>query len=288
MASISRIAIIGYGEIGRRHHMNLKALGAEILTCDHNPMIHADVQTLEEILSRQVDGIVIATPPATHLSLAQHVLQVGLPLLIEKPLGLPEEKLAWQELLHSTQIPVLVGYNWRFEASLQRLVFTPWTVWNCWYGQEPANRHSTWVWNPAQGGGALLHYSHALDLLLWFSSPHPVAVRTLALTPNEDHARIEFHYQAGSRAFLELSLSGKWPITILAMTNQVETSILWHRQSVVDFNAMYYAEARHFLDCIRDGAPSRLSPAWPNGAVLLEWITAIRQSAGAGGRWIGI
>ncbi|MBK8937642.1 MAG: Gfo/Idh/MocA family oxidoreductase [Polyangiaceae bacterium] len=53
------------------------------------PRVEA-VESLEEVFERGVDGVVVATPPASHVSVATRCFDAGLHVLVEKPLAVEE------------------------------------------------------------------------------------------------------------------------------------------------------------------------------------------------------
>jgi predicted dehydrogenase len=96
-----RVGLLGYGLAGSAFHAPLIA-GTDGLTLDTvvtaNPerqrQARADhgtgvrtVATAEELLarSRDLDLVVVATPNRTHVPLARHALEAGLPVVVDKP-----------------------------------------------------------------------------------------------------------------------------------------------------------------------------------------------------------
>lgn len=64
------------------------------------------------------DGVMICTPPDTHIGLALYALQKGIPTMIEKPLCL---SLAEAEALKQFDIPILVNHIHLFSDAYQNL-----------------------------------------------------------------------------------------------------------------------------------------------------------------------
>lgn len=78
--------------------------------------------SVERALEARPDGVIIATPPETHLPLVDASLNAGVPVLCEKPLSQSfEEARFMAELADRTNTPLLVGMNFRFVASSQGL-----------------------------------------------------------------------------------------------------------------------------------------------------------------------
>jgi len=74
------IAVIGLGGIGRRHVGNFQSLGCGVKAWDANPDAWPEsdctAATLDAALDG-ADGVVIATPPDSHVYLANTALHVG-------------------------------------------------------------------------------------------------------------------------------------------------------------------------------------------------------------------
>ena len=101
-SSSPNVAVIGCGYWGKNLVRNFREIGVLRTVCDlteagrtlaaglaPNAKI---VGTVEDIFSdSSIDGVVIATPAETHLSVAQQALEAGKDLLVEKPLALTYE-----------------------------------------------------------------------------------------------------------------------------------------------------------------------------------------------------
>lgn len=126
-----RIFIVGLGSAGARHARNALALGCEVIGYDPRfsgigqwsrdlPPITAVTQ-LEVGLAQHPLGVIVATPPETHLHVASQVIRAGIPVLIEKPLATSAD--AAHEFIHDI-VPyyngkVMVGYQFRHLPSLR-------------------------------------------------------------------------------------------------------------------------------------------------------------------------
>ncbi len=94
---VPRVAIVGCGYWGKNLVRNFAELGALEALVDVDDQTvsrliekHGGrrVQFDEALASADIDGIVIATPAATHSKLAQQALDAGKHVFVEKPLGL--------------------------------------------------------------------------------------------------------------------------------------------------------------------------------------------------------
>ena len=69
-----------------------------------------------------IDGIIIATPPATHFEIARAAIIAGKPVLVEKPLTLDaDEAQALLVLAKETNVPVLVDHTHLYSPAYQGL-----------------------------------------------------------------------------------------------------------------------------------------------------------------------
>ena len=95
-----RIAVVGVGAMGRNHVRILKNITqvSKIYVCDIEQKkldatfkqfgIQNYYHDIDLLLEKEVlDGIILATPPDTHLKLAKKILAKKIPLLIEKPIA---------------------------------------------------------------------------------------------------------------------------------------------------------------------------------------------------------
>ncbi|CAO3436941.1 Gfo/Idh/MocA family protein [Azospirillum doebereinerae] len=126
-----RIAVIGAGIIGRTHidalshtpDLQLAAIvdpsdEARALAARHGVPIHADHHALLE--GEQPDGVIVATPNATHAPIGLACIARGVPVLIEKPIA--ETVEAAQALTGAAEragVPLLVGHHRRHNPILR-------------------------------------------------------------------------------------------------------------------------------------------------------------------------
>ncbi len=187
--SINRILIVGHGSIGKRHLRLARTL-----------MPHADIRVLRHLADSTVpdaangcfssmdeaiafapDIAVIANPAPFHVATAQALAEVGVHLLIEKPLSVSLDGVS--HLLETCQkqsLVLLIGYNLRYLPSLLRFreFLAEGTIGKvlsvrCEIGQylpswrpESDYRQSVSARHEL-GGGVLLELSHELDYLRW-------------------------------------------------------------------------------------------------------------------------
>jgi predicted dehydrogenase len=186
---INRILIVGFGSIGKRHLRLARELlpNADIRVLRHQATneVHeysnGSFSSIEESIAFAPQIAVIASPATFHIGTAQALAEVGVHLLIEKPLSASLSGV--MQLLETCQnqsVVLLTGYNLRFLPSLQRYrdllgegvvgkvlsvrceigqYLPSWRL-DSDYRQGVSARHEL-------GGGVLLELSHELDYLRW-------------------------------------------------------------------------------------------------------------------------
>ena len=129
-----RIAVIGAGRIGKIHAANVARnprtrLAAVVdpvpdtgraLARSLNAPWTGDAQAA--IADHEVDAILIASPSNTHVALIEAAAAAGKPILCEKPLDIDIGKVdRCLAALAKTPVPLLLGFNRRFDPSAEAL-----------------------------------------------------------------------------------------------------------------------------------------------------------------------
>ncbi|HEY4439444.1 MAG TPA: Gfo/Idh/MocA family oxidoreductase [Candidatus Elarobacter sp.] len=124
-----KVAVVGFGSIGRHHARNLNAMpGVELCAVvDTSEAARADaaglhyrtMATTGELIRAGADGAVIAVPTSEHYAVALDLLAAGIPLLVEKPIAPSIEQGA--EIIDIAErrgLPLMVGYVERFNPAV--------------------------------------------------------------------------------------------------------------------------------------------------------------------------
>jgi spore coat polysaccharide biosynthesis protein SpsF (cytidylyltransferase family)/predicted dehydrogenase len=131
--SLPKTLVIGCGSIGRRHALNAKALGAEIVLCDLNPQLLKDFGDQHGFIERFTDyrealrvakpaAVVIASPSSLHLEHALQVAEAGAHILMEKPLSHTAEGLAsLLDTVDQRRIIFMMAQSYRFHEGMQQV-----------------------------------------------------------------------------------------------------------------------------------------------------------------------
>lgn len=127
-----RLAVVGAGQIGRRH---LQAISAEpscqaVAVVDPAPAgataatewslpRFTDLATMLDELAPE--GVINATPNALHVPLSMVCVERGIPVLVEKPIAdTLESALALADAAETAAVPVLVGHHRRHNPIVRK------------------------------------------------------------------------------------------------------------------------------------------------------------------------
>ena len=124
-----RVGIAGYGLAGRYFHAPLlKGCGFEVVTVLTSNQLRAShaledfpdtkvVTTMQELLSHNLELVVVASANLAHAEQATAALKAGIPVVVDKPMGrnLVETK-SIVELSDSLGVPVTTFFNRRWDS----------------------------------------------------------------------------------------------------------------------------------------------------------------------------
>jgi predicted dehydrogenase len=322
------ISVIGTGSIGRRHIGNFLSIGARVKAFDPDPTARdrahsmhpgaAFVESVEQAVER-ADGVVICTPPDSHVAIGRQALGAGAHLMIEKPLA--HTITGVEELLKACDAAgkaVLTAYNWRYWPPMHKVqellrqdrigrVLVARTEYSYdvtqRYQGKPARQFYMSV--AAQGGGAVLDESHAVDYMRWHlgeaAEVFGVVDRISGLDQDSDDVcEIIVRFERGTLGNLHMDLFS--PVMHGHFEFIGERGIIrWDRPlnqvGVFDsaagrweiypfacqLNDMYVDEARHFLDCVQ-GKAVPTCDGWDGLKTLRLCLAAVQSSRE--GRWV--
>ena len=222
-----RLGVVGLGNIGQQHigRMQSGAVQGATLTAVAARNKPADLDATdvtvfsdyrELVDSGLCDAVIVATPTMSHAEIGRYVLQRGLHLMLEKPMGLSLAEAESVLAVASAEQVFGVMLNQRIDPVYARmksilsagvlgpLQRTQWTMTN-WFRPEVYFQVSDWraTWR-GEGGGLLMNQCiHNLDILQWlcgmplvvngfcsFGKYHHIEV--------EDEATAHFEYANGA------------------------------------------------------------------------------------------
>lgn len=127
-----RLGLIGAGHWGRAYIRTIQSLPDLALArlCSSNPesrtlagpacRLTADWR--EVAAAPDLDGVIVATPPALHAAMTKAAVQAGIPVMVEKPLTLDfGEARRLQAAVERAGVPVLVDHIHLFHPAYQAL-----------------------------------------------------------------------------------------------------------------------------------------------------------------------
>jgi predicted dehydrogenase len=176
-----RLALLGYGFIGKLHHE-----AADACQLDVTHICRRDDDWLSAVRAPDVDAVVIGTPNAFHYPQTMAALEAGKHVLVEKPMAFTTtEAIAMRDAAAASGRTLLVGHMWRYRdeviATRNRIadgaVGRP--VRTRGYGIHAGWGPSGWFTDRAlAGGGALIDMGiHAIDTARFLlGDPLPVRV----------------------------------------------------------------------------------------------------------------
>lgn len=329
MSEPRRYLIASLGSIGRRHLGNLRALrpDSEIAVlrrpetaCEPLPPgASRQFVSVDEALAFSPDAAILAGPAPTHVPLGFELLDRSIPVLIEKPLSHDLARVGdLQRLAAARQVPVMVGYNLRFNPSLAAFRDV---VLSGALGTVHAVRAEVGQylpdWRPqsdyrrgvsasrALGGGVLLELSHEIDYIYWiFGMPDRVTCRGGRFSglemDVEDLAELCLEYDSPRRLVnIHLDFLQRTPARVCkaigaagtatwdAMRDQVllelaepERRIETIARPMAERNEMYLDELRAFLDSAELGTSPPIGI--DEGADVLAIVAAAKRSMASG------
>lgn len=236
---VKNIAVVGLGNISKRHRANLKRIFPEatiiaiparesLENVGEVPFADVVLTNYKEAVTYQLDFALLASPSPFHLKHAEVFLAQNIPLLIEKPVAASyQDALKLQSLVERDATPIAVGYCMRYLASA-RVVFDTLqsnalgTIYNVvasvgqflpdWRPDVDFRKSVTA--NAKLGGGVLLELSHEFDYLQWFFGRLDVLHATLRNTKElqlevEEIADVILQSEDGVLCYVHLDLLQK-------------------------------------------------------------------------------
>jgi len=318
--------IVGFGSIGQRHFTNLKLVAPDLKVIVYRPSKKLSSEerkiegaflvsdSMQEALAEPLVGAIIATPAVFHIEMAKNLIEKKVPVLMEKPVSAElSEAISFAELLQTHNVPLLVGYNFRFSKTAQKFkqLVEEGAIGKVLTASIEMGFHLP-SWRPHQdyrkgvsaqkkmGGGVLLELSHALDLYLWFfSMPDRVFAQInqlgdfeIDVEDNVDlflesdlprmtaHLHLDMLQRKASRHFKIVGTEGSLIWNMVTQSLQLVKLDSEQDLSIEEaWNDMYVHEIEHFLDCIYTKQLPMIG--FEDGLKVLQLVDAARKSSQA-------
>lgn len=244
--SETRIAVVGYGLIGKRHAEVLQRLAGislaaivESQEAGRNEAAQLAVPvfgSLDELFSNGgFDGIILATPTPLHIEHGLSCIDNGYPVLIEKPIAVSahDAKLL-TDRAEVKNVPLLVGHHRRHNGMVQvakrtiedGAIGTVRSVQaTCWF-YKPDHYFVVAPWRTKKGAGPIsVNLVHDVDLLRHLcgevTEVHAVSAQSIRGFENEDIASAILTFSKGTIATISVSDSivAPWSWELTAREN---------------------------------------------------------------------
>ncbi|AGK56138.1 Gfo/Idh/MocA family protein [Bacillus sp. 1NLA3E] len=129
-----RIGIIGLGDIAKKAYLPVlsEKEGIELVLCTRNVdtltrlsekyRVHERVQTVDELITKNIDAAFISTATEAHFETAEKLLENGINLYIVKPISMNfQETERIVKLANESGKIAMVGFNRRFIPRVKEL-----------------------------------------------------------------------------------------------------------------------------------------------------------------------
>jgi len=246
MSDPTRIAVVGFGLIGRRHAEVIRRAPylslAAIVESSQEGFItaqdqgHPAFKTLDDMLATvHPDGVVLATPTPLHLEQGLACVKAGCPVLIEKPITVTSaDARKLTDAADAAGVSLLVGHHRRHNGMVKaakaalalgdigdiRAVQA-----TCWF-YKPDHYFEVAPWRTKKGAGPIsVNLVHDVDLLRHFcgdvDTVQAISVPSHRGFENEDLATAVLRFKSGAIATISVSDSivAPWSWELTAREN---------------------------------------------------------------------
>jgi len=246
MLETTRIAVVGFGLIGKRHAAAIRQDPSLHLAAIVEPSEQGRIDagkfdtpvfaTMDEMFERrEIDGIVLATPTPLHLDQGLACIEHGCPVLIEKPIAVSaREAKILTDAADAADVPLLIGHHRRYNGMVRaaKQAILDGAIGNvrsiqatCWF-YKPDYYFDDAPWRTKKGAGPIsVNLVHDVDLLRHFcgevSQVQAVSVPSARGFENEDLACAILTFASGTVASISVSDSivGPWSWELTAREN---------------------------------------------------------------------
>jgi len=230
MADRTRIAVVGFGLIGRRHAETIRHLPELDLAAvvEPDPAARAAAEalgvpalpSLDELFGRvRPDGVILATPTPLHAEQALACIAQNCPVLVEKPITVSVAEAApVVAAAEAAGVPILVGHHRRHNPMVRaaKAAIDDGSIGEvravhamCWF-YKPDHYFEAAPWRKRKGAGPIsVNLVHDADLLRHFCGE--VATVQARKAPsargfeNEDLAAAILEFRSGAVGTISIS-----------------------------------------------------------------------------------
>ncbi len=246
MPSDTRISVVGFGLIGRRHAETIRRAPNLQLAAivDPDPKSREDASALgaptyanlsEMIEAESPEGIVLATPTPLHIEQGMTCIEAGCPVLIEKPIAVTsKDARTLTDAAALAGVPLLIGHHRRHNGMVQaaKAAIASGAIGEvravqatCWF-YKPDHYFEVAPWRTRKGAGPIsVNLVHDVDLLRHFcgevETVQAISAPSLRGFENEDLATAVLLFSSGAIATISVSDSivAPWSWELTAREN---------------------------------------------------------------------
>jgi predicted dehydrogenase len=280
-----KLAIIGAGVMGRNYLRAAKAAAVPIaFITDANPAAAAQAAAeygcavMANPQPADMDAAVIAVPTAYHAHVALPLLRAGVHCLVEKPFV--ANVAEGTSLIAAAGKAVLqIGHIERFNPAVEALAAC---------NIDPARITALTARRMGPASARVTDISVVVDLMVHdldvVLALKPMAVAKIDVTGTADHAEAKLTFADGAEATLIASRTSQARVRTLDVSttdggyhlDYIAKSLLTGAPSAQNTERVYTgdalgAELAHFMACIRDKAPPRVTGQTALGVMDLIW-----------------
>ncbi|WP_432197488.1 Gfo/Idh/MocA family protein [Streptomyces sp. bgisy027] len=251
MATPVRIGLIGYGFGGRVFHAPLlvaapeyEFLGVVTSSPERRAQVAQDMSrrvfdSMEDLARAGAEAVVVSTPAATHVTLVQQALELGLAVVCDKPFALDAASArATVELAEKKGRPLTVYQNRRWDSDFLtlRTLLDSGEIGAVLRYEARFEVFRPEAGAPAAGGGTLVDFgSHLVDQALVLSGPVERVYAEMHHREDEEGLDDDVFVALTHRDGVQSHLWGSWrqgaPGPSLRVTGTTGTFVVDHRDS---------------------------------------------------------
>ncbi len=248
MSHVTRIAVVGFGLVGKQHATTIQRIPdvklAAIVDSDANAQLSAAAlgvptyRTLTELFAHATfDGVILATPTPLHVSQGLTCIEHGCPVLVEKPIAVTsEEAMELTRAAKKKDVALLVGHHRRYNGivrmakaaidggavgQLRAIQAT------CWF-YKPDHYFEAAPWRTRRRAGPIsVNLVHDVDLLRYFCGEvervQAHAVPAVRGYENEDLAAAILSFRSGAVATISVAdtIAAPWSWELTSRENPI-------------------------------------------------------------------
>ena len=318
---INNIGIVGLGSIGKRHLRLARKLRPEIKIIavrsgkgekvEEEKIADKIVYNMEDTINTGIQAAIIATPATFHVDQALRLMNLGIHVLIEKPLSHSLENV--DELLRAAvefDAVGLVGYCLRYDPAALKFkeilatekigqILSVQVICSSYLPDWRLNMdyHQSVSAKKELGGGVLLELSHELDYIRWFFGDMKSVYANIQNSGTldidvEDSADMIFESDKGFSVSVHLDFNSRntrrecivrcsnGDLTWDAIANKVTWQTANGSEELEtyknDRDYIYKEQLKHFFDCIENNKEPAVNI--DDGAIVLNMIESAKKS----------